>query len=65
MEDKSMTEAEANAIATAVVQRVCELPDYNSPDDQPDLLQCTVTELHNAVMIVLEPYSPDSGEGKP
>lgn len=28
-----------------IIRGVCELPDYNSPDDQPELLQCTVQEL--------------------
>jgi hypothetical protein len=41
------------AIATKVVQNVCELPDYISPDDQPDLLTCTVAELHLCVMRAL------------
>jgi hypothetical protein len=30
-----------------IVRDVCELPDYNSPDDQPDLLQCTTRQLSN------------------
>ncbi len=29
----------------AIIQDVCELPDYTSPDDNPDLVQCTVKEL--------------------
>lgn len=28
-----------------IIRNVCELPDYTSPDDQPDLLTCTVGEL--------------------
>lgn len=32
-------------IVTAIIGDVCELPDYTSPDDQPDLLQCRVHEL--------------------
>lgn len=49
-----LTDAQANAIATSAVQNVCELPDYNSPDDQPELLQCTVTQLHHCVMSAIE-----------
>jgi hypothetical protein len=30
---------------TAIIKDVCELPDYTSPEDNPDLLQCTVDEL--------------------
>lgn len=41
--------------ATQVILNVCELPDYTSPDDQPDLLQCTVRELEACV--VREPSS--------
>ena len=52
--ERLTSENHYNAIATTVVQNVCELPDYNSPDDQPELLQCTVTELHNAVMVAFE-----------
>lgn len=44
-------------IATQVVQNVCELPDYNSPDDQPNLVMCTVEELHRCVMRALEEES--------
>lgn len=44
---------EAERIATQVVRNVCELPDYNSPDDQPELLTCTVDELHLCVMRAL------------
>jgi len=47
-------------IVTAVVQNVCELPGYNSPDDQPELVMCTVTELHNCVMRALEAVSGET-----
>lgn len=40
-----MAETEAMRVANLIVRDVCELPDYTSPDDQPDLLQCTVEEL--------------------
>lgn len=29
----------------AIIADVCDLPDYNSPDDRPTLLQCTTKEL--------------------
>jgi hypothetical protein len=44
----------AERIADKAVLGVCELPDYTSPDDQPDLLQCTVDELHLQVMNAVE-----------
>jgi hypothetical protein len=45
--------AQAEEIATQVVRNVCELPGYTSPDDQPDLVMCTVDELHLCVMRAL------------
>jgi hypothetical protein len=45
-------------IATAVILGVCELPDYNSPDDQPDLLTCTVQQLRNCVINAFESWEP-------
>lgn len=56
----------------AIIRDVCELPDYTSPDDQPNLLQCTVEELdaildrHLQVETAAEPVScvyipPDDG----
>ncbi len=36
-------------IVAQVLLGVCELPDYNSPDDQPELLQCTTKELELVV----------------
>lgn len=44
----------AEAIANQVVLNVCELPDYNSPDDRPELVMCTVKELHDCVMRAFE-----------
>ena len=32
-------------LVARIIRNVCELPDYTSPDDQPDLLTCTVDEL--------------------
>lgn len=48
-----MTQQEAERIAAQVVTNVCELPDYTSPDDQPELLTCTVDQLHLCVMRAL------------
>lgn len=56
----SKDESQHERIATAVVQNVCELPDYNSPDDQPELVMCTVTELHNCVMRALEGFAGET-----
>jgi hypothetical protein len=52
--------ARAARIATQVVQNVCELPDYNSPDDQPDLVMCTVQELENCVLRAFEANAPET-----
>ncbi len=38
-----------DAIVAEVLRGICELADYNSPDDQPDLLTCTVSELELVV----------------
>lgn len=46
-------------IATRVVEAVCELPDYTSPDDQPDLLTCTVQELEHCVLRAFEQLEYD------
>lgn len=39
------SEADVEWVVSDIIRDVCELPDYTSPDDQPDLLQCTVEEL--------------------
>lgn len=44
----------AEAVAGRVVLHVCELPDYTSPDDQPDLVMCTVQELKDCVLRAFE-----------
>jgi hypothetical protein len=41
----TLTPAELEDAISEVIKDVCELPDYTSPDDNPDLLQCTVKEL--------------------
>lgn len=43
-EDGFKTAPDAGLVGD-IITDVCELPDYQSPDDQPDLLQCTVEEL--------------------
>lgn len=45
-----MSREEAERIATGIVQDVCELPDYNSPEDQPDVVTATVSELHHIIL---------------
>jgi hypothetical protein len=42
--------------AEQVIRNVCELPDYTSPDAQPDLLQCTVKELEACVISAFEHF---------
>lgn len=41
-------------LATHIVREVCELPDRNSPDDQPEMLLVTCDELHGIVMAAIE-----------
>lgn len=36
-----------------IIDDICELPDYTSPEDQPDLLMCTVDELSTILNRVL------------
>lgn len=63
--------SDIEALAAVVVRDVCELPDYSSPEDQPNLIQCTVEELHVIVSGALEAWnrrapttsSPISGDG--
>lgn len=39
-----------------VIRNVCELPDYTSPDDQPDLLTCTVRELDACIERAIDAF---------
>jgi hypothetical protein len=48
--------------AEHVVLEVCELTDYTSPDDQPDLLQCTVKELEGCILRAFE-YFDENPDG--
>jgi hypothetical protein len=41
--------AKVDEIVMRILTDVCELPDYNSPEDQPELLQCTTGELETIV----------------
>jgi hypothetical protein len=50
---RCMCHEKAEDIAAQVVRNVCELPDYSSPDAQPDLVMCKVDELHLCVMRAL------------
>jgi len=47
--------------AQQVIANVCELPDYTSPEDQPDLLQCTVQELQACVLSAFEYFDANHG----
>ena len=49
--------------AARVIEEVCELSDYTSPDDQPDLLQCTVQQLEACVLRTFE-YFGDNSEAE-
>lgn len=42
--------AKIDRIATSIVREVCELPDRNSPDDEPEMLLVTCDELHGIVI---------------
>lgn len=50
----------AARVAARTVQNVCELPDYNSPEDQPDLVMCTVQELENCVLRAFEAHGNET-----
>lgn len=50
--------------AAQVILNVCELPDYNSPDDQPDLLQCTVRQLEACILSAFEYFDENGGSEK-
>lgn len=41
-----------------IVRAVCELPDYTSPEDRPDVIMCTVDELHAIVVQALSEGQP-------
>ncbi len=38
-----------NEFIAAVIQNVCEIPDRNSPDDEPEAMVCTPDELTNCI----------------
>lgn len=42
-----------------VVLRVAELPDRNSPDDQPDMMLVTDKELRGILRAVLDEFDKD------
>ncbi len=43
------TPADCDRVVADAIRNVCELGGYTSPDDQPDLLQCTVGELEACI----------------
>ncbi len=43
-----------NDLRARIIRNVCELPNYTSPDDQPDLLTCTVDELDACIERALD-----------
>ena len=45
----TLTPEMRNAIVADAVREVCELGGYDSPDDQPDLLQCKASELETCI----------------
>jgi hypothetical protein len=42
--------------AAEVIRNVCDLPDYTSPDDNPELLQCTGAELEACILMAFEHF---------
>ena len=47
-------------LVATIIRSVCELPGYTSPDTEPDLLQCTTSELQDILERVL-PDEPPPG----
>ena len=47
----------------SIVQDICELPDYTSPEDQPDVFMCTMEELR--VILVNNEVMADEPEAAP
>jgi hypothetical protein len=43
------TQADRDRVVAEALRNVCELDGYTSPDDQPDLLQCTAAELETCI----------------
>jgi hypothetical protein len=50
----ALSETQRQGLTGRIILNVCELSDYTSPDDQPDLLQCTVKELEACIERALE-----------
>ena len=57
----SVTIANPGEFVSLVLCDVCELPDYSSPDDQPNLLQATTDELS---MILERRLGLDAAKGE-
>ncbi len=45
MSDLLTSKTKLDHLVDGIIRDVCELPDYNSPDDQPELLQATCSQL--------------------
>jgi hypothetical protein len=45
MMEMSADQKQAEALVADIIRDICELPDYQSPDDQPDLVMATIEEL--------------------
>lgn len=43
------SQADRDGVVADAIRNVCELGGYTSPDDQPELLQCTVSELEMCI----------------
>lgn len=57
--NRRATTLDPERIATHIVREVCELPDRNSPDDQPEMLLVTCDELHGIVVAAMENTNGD------
>lgn len=54
-----MNEAMIKYVAERVNLLVAEIPDRNSPDDQPEMMLVTGPELENAVRVAFENWFED------
>lgn len=49
----------------AVIQRIAEIPDRNSPEDQPEMMLVTAKEIRNAIECVLEDAQEEAQHAAP
>ena len=57
---------QSETLVANIIRDICELPDYQSPDDQPDLVMATVEELTIILdrnLSALEPTPPAESDG--